>query len=108
MGATITDPDRLILTDAADLIAARGWDRLADPYAADGSGALSVRSALECATDARDWGSFGATRAVTSDDGMSALAAYLIDTVMVPVPSVWFQPVRRACSAVSTGTDQSR
>jgi len=85
MGATIMDPARLILADAADLIAARGWDRLADPYATDGAGALSVRGAMESATDARDWEACGAAREVTSDDGMCALAAYVIDMVLIPV-----------------------
>jgi hypothetical protein len=91
MGVAITDPAELILADAADLIETRGWDRLANSCA---TGALSVRGALETATNARDWEPYGHTDAgteigVTADHGERTLAAYVIDTVFVPVHALW-------------------
>ncbi|WP_194925821.1 DUF6197 family protein [Catenulispora pinisilvae] len=95
MGATIVDPARLVLADAADLIETRGWDRTAHPYAPgyptvpyapDFTGKVSVRGALEVASRTRDWGSLGHSDA--ADDGVCALASYVIDTVFVAVHSV--------------------
>lgn len=93
MASTILDPGEQMLADAADLIEARGWDLAADPYAANESGALSVLGALEHASNARDWhadrpeGDSGAVPPITADDGLCALAAYVIDTVYVPMHS---------------------
>ncbi|MEY9930212.1 hypothetical protein ABH926_004854 [Catenulispora sp. GP43] len=98
MGAKATDPAPLILADAADLIVARGWDHTAhpyppgqtqEPYTPDYTGALSVHGAMEVASRARDRESLGHTDAGTAvDDGMCALASYVIDTLFIPVHSV--------------------
>lgn len=88
MATSTTEPAELILADAADLIEARGWDCTAlpyapghtkEPYALGYTGALSVRGALEVASRDRDWENL--------DDGMCALASYVIDTVFVPMHS---------------------
>ncbi|MEY9889239.1 hypothetical protein ABIA31_002887 [Catenulispora sp. MAP5-51] len=74
----------LNLNDAASLIEARGWDRMADPYAADATGGLSVRGALGLAAETSR-----RRVSVTSEDGEGALAAYVIDTVLIPMHATW-------------------
>ena len=96
--AATTVPAELILADAADLIEARGWDRTAhtygpghttEPYVPGYTGALSVRGAVEIASRARDWDSLGHSDAgAVADDGLCALASYVIDTLFIPVHSV--------------------
>lgn len=92
MASTILFPGQLMLFDAADLIEARGWNHMANPYAQDGSGPLSVRGAVEIASQSREWHTdrahSGAVPPVTADDGLCALADYVIDTVLVPMHSV--------------------
>lgn len=79
MSSTNMDPAGRMLAYAADLIEGRGWDATADPYASDASGALSVRGAVELASQ---------TTGAPSDDGLCDLAAYVIDTVLIPAHSI--------------------
>lgn len=98
MANSTPEPAGLILTDALNLIETRGWDRMArphapghttEPYAPDYTGTLSVRGALEVASRARDWESLGLSDAgAAADDGMCALASYVIDTVLIPVHGI--------------------
>lgn len=63
------------LIAAADLIATRGWDRSADPFAPNANGALSVRGALEAASPDAAY------------DAVCDLASYVIDAVFIPMHS---------------------